>query len=240
MARERQGLQVRSLHAAREVIANADMLIKKSIWIFGGDGWAYDIGYGGLDHVLAQGRGRQRPGAGYRGLFQHRRTGVQGYSARGAVAKFAAAGKRTKKKDLGMMAMSYGYVYVAQVAMGADPAQLLKAHDRGGGVSRPVPHHRLRSLHQPRHQDESGAAGDPARRLPRATGRPIAINPTAEKKFTLDSKDPTASYQDFIRGENRYATLLRQFPDVAPTLFEESEEDAAARLENYKRLAEEE
>ena len=111
---------------AREVIENADLLTKKSVWIFGGDGWAYDIGYGGLDHVLAQG---QDVNVLVLDTEVYSNTGGQASksSPTGAVAKFAAAGKRTKKKDLGLMAMSYGYVYVAQVAMGADPAQLLKA-----------------------------------------------------------------------------------------------------------------
>ena len=111
---------------AKEVIANADLLTKKSIWIFGGDGWAYDIGYGGLDHVLAQG---EDVNVLVVDTEVYSNTGGQSSKSTptGSVAKFAAAGKRTKKKDLGMMAMSYGYVYVATVAMGADPAQLLKA-----------------------------------------------------------------------------------------------------------------
>ena len=222
---------------AREVIANADMLTKKSFWIFGGDGWAYDIGYGGLDHVLAQG---QDVNVLVLDTEVYSNTGGQASksSPHAAVAKFAAAGKRTKKKDLGMMAMSYGYVYVAQVAM-SDPAQVLKALTEAEAYHGPS----LIIAYAPciNHGIKMNQAQLEIRKAVAAGyWQTYRYNPTAEKKFTLDSKDPTASYQDFIRGENRYATLLRQFPDVAPTLFEESEEDAAARLENYKRLAEEE
>ncbi len=222
---------------AREVIANADMLTKKSFWIFGGDGWAYDIGYGGLDHVLAQG---QDVNVLVLDTEVYSNTGGQASksSPHAAVAKFAAAGKRTKKKDLGMMAMSYGYVYVAQVAM-SDPAQVLKAMTEAEAYHGPS----LIIAYAPciNHGIKMNQAQLEIRKAVAAGyWQTYRYNPTAEKKFTLDSKDPTASYQDFIRGENRYATLLRQFPDVAPTLFEESEEDAAARLENYKRLAEEE
>ena len=222
---------------AREVIANADLLTKKSFWIFGGDGWAYDIGYGGLDHVLAQG---QDVNVLVLDTEVYSNTGGQASksSPHAAVAKFAAAGKRTKKKDLGMMAMSYGYVYVAQVAM-SDPAQVLKALTEAEAYHGPS----LIIAYAPciNHGIKMNQAQLEIRKAVAAGyWQTYRYNPTAEKKFTLDSKDPTASYQDFIRGENRYATLLRQFPDVAPTLFEESEEDAAARLESYKRLAEEE
>ena len=137
-----------------------------------------------------------------------------------------------------MMAMSYGYVYVAQVAM-SDPAQVLKALTEAEAYHGPS----LIIAYAPciNHGIKMNQAQLEIRKAVAAGyWQTYRYNPTAEKKFTLDSKDPTASYQDFIRGENRYATLLRQFPDVAPTLFEESEEDAAARLENYKRLAEEE
>ena len=108
------------------LLSLADFLVRRSVWIVGGDGWAYDIDYGGLDHVLAIGKRRQYPGARHRGLFEHRRTGVEGDAA-GASAKFAAAGKTTPRKDLAMMAISYGNVYVAQIAMGANNEQALVA-----------------------------------------------------------------------------------------------------------------
>ena len=139
---------------APEILAKKDYLAKKSVWIFGGDGWAYDIGFGGVDHVLASGEDVN--------VFVfdtevYSNTGGQASKASniGQVAQFAAAGKEIKKKSLAEIAMTYGYVYVAQVAMGANPAQTLKAIARGRGLSRPVPHHRLRplrdALHQGRH-----------------------------------------------------------------------------------------
>ena len=164
---------------ARKVIENADLLTKQSIWVFGGDGWAYDIGYGGLDHVLAM---DEDVNVLVVDTEVYSNTGGQSSKATptGPIAKFAAAGKRTKKKDLGLMAMSYGYVYVAKVCMGADPAQLLKAVNeaeayhgpsliiayapckggqRGRGLPWSVPHHRLRPLHQPHHQHEPLSVG---------------------------------------------------------------------------------
>ena len=221
---------------AREVIANADLLTKKSVWIFGGDGWAYDIGYGGLDHVLAQG---EDVNILVLDTEVYSNTGGQASksSPTGAVAKFAAAGKRTKKKDLGMMAMSYGYVYVAQVAMGADPAQLLKAVTEAEAYHGPS----LIIAYAPciNHGIKMNQAQAEIKKAVEAGyWQTYRFNPEAEgNKLTLDSKDPTASYQDFIKGENRYASLLRQFPAAAGELFEQAEKDAAVRLESYKRLA---
>ncbi|MBQ8086878.1 MAG: pyruvate:ferredoxin (flavodoxin) oxidoreductase, partial [Clostridia bacterium] len=220
---------------ANKVVEDADLLTKKSFWIFGGDGWAYDIGYGGLDHVLAQG---QDVNVLVLDTEVYSNTGGQASksSPHAAVAKFAAAGKRTKKKDLGMMAMSYGYVYVAQVAM-SDPAQVLKAMTEAEAYHgpsliiayAPCINHGIKMNQAQLEIKKAVAAG---------YWQTYRYNPTLEegKKFTLDSKDPTASYQDFIKGENRYATLLRQFPDVAPELFTEAEQDAAQRLASYKRL----
>ena len=219
---------------ARKVIENADLLTKKSFWIFGGDGWAYDIGYGGLDHVLAQ---DQDVNVLVLDTEVYSNTGGQASksSPHAAVAKFAAAGKRTKKKDLGMMAMSYGYVYVAQVAM-SDPAQVLKAMTEAEAYHgpsliiayAPCINHGIKMNQAQLEIKKAVAAG---------YWQTYRYNPEAEKKFTLDSKDPTESYLDFIKGENRYASLLRQFPDVAPELFKDAQEDAAARLASYKRLA---
>ena len=221
---------------AREVIENADLLTKKSVWIFGGDGWAYDIGYGGLDHVLAQ---DQDVNVLVLDTEVYSNTGGQASksSPHAAVAKFAAAGKRTKKKDLGMMAMSYGYVYVAQVAM-SDPAQVLKAMTEAEAYDgpsliiayAPCINHGIKMDQAQAEIKKAVAAG---------YWQTYRFNPAAEgKKFTLDSKDPTEDYQAFIKGENRYASLLRQFPDIAPELFKLNQEDAAARLASYKKLAE--
>ena len=221
---------------ARKVIEDADLLTKKSFWIFGGDGWAYDIGYGGVDHVLAQ---NQDVNILVLDTEVYSNTGGQSSKSTptGSIAKFAAAGKRTKKKDLGMMAISYGYVYVAQVAM-SDPAQVLKAMTEAEAYDgpsliiayAPCINHGIKMDQAQAEIKKAVAAG---------YWQTYRFNPAAEgKKFTLDSKDPTEDYQAFIKGENRYASLLRQFPDVAPELFKLNQEDAAARLASYKKLAE--
>ncbi|MBR3503287.1 MAG: pyruvate:ferredoxin (flavodoxin) oxidoreductase [Clostridia bacterium] len=232
---ETEGCECDACRLAREVLANADLLTKKSIWIFGGDGWAYDIGYGGLDHVLAQG---EDVNVLVLDTEVYSNTGGQASksSPTGAVAKFAAAGKRTKKKDLGLMAMSYGYVYVAQVAMGADPAQLLKAVTEAEAYHGPS----LIIAYAPciNHGIKMNQAQAEIKKAVAAGYWPMyRYNPTLENPLTVDSKDPTASYQEFIRGENRYASLLRQFPDTAEKLFTKAEEDAAGRLAMYKKLA---
>ena len=220
---------------AYEVLENKDLLVKKSIWIFGGDGWAYDIGYGGLDHVLAQG---QDVNVLVLDTEVYSNTGGQASKSTptGSVAKFAAAGKRTRKKDLGLMAMSYGYVYVAQVAMGADMNQLLKAVTEAEAYKgpsliiayAPCINHGIKMNQAQAEIKKAVAAG---------YWTMYRYNPDLENPLTVDSKDPTASYQDFIKGENRYASLLRQFPDVAPSLFEHAEQEAARRLETYKKMA---
>ena len=218
----------------KAIYDDRDLLTKKSFWIFGGDGWAYDIGYGGLDHVLAQ---NEDVNVLVLDTEVYSNTGGQASksSPHAAVAKFAAAGKRTKKKDLGMMAISYGYVYVAQVAM-SDPTQVLKAMTEAEAYHgpsliiayAPCINHGIRM---------NQAQEEIARAVEAGYWQTYRFNPTAEKKFTLDSKPPKASYQDFIKGENRYASLLRQFPDVAPELFAEAQKDAEDRLASYERLA---
>ena len=218
---------------AKEVIANADLLTKKSIWIFGGDGWAYDIGYGGLDHVLAQ---NQDVNVLVLDTEVYSNTGGQASKSTptGSVAKFAAAGKRTKKKDLGLMAMSYGYVYVATVAMSANPAQLIKAMIEAEKYHGPS----LIIAYAPciNHGINMSMAQAEIRKAVAAGYWPLyRYNP--DTGLTIDSKDPTESYQDFIRGENRYQSLLKMFPAVASDLFEKNEEDAQARLAMYKKLA---
>ena len=220
---------------AKEVIASADLLTKKSIWIFGGDGWAYDIGYGGVDHVLAQ---NQDVNILVLDTEVYSNTGGQASKSTptGSVAKFAAAGKRTKKKDLGMMAMSYGYVYVATVAMSANPAQLIKAMIEAEKYHGPS----LIIAYAPciNHGINMSLAQAEIRKAVAAGYWPLyRFNPELDNPLTIDSKDPTESYQDFIRSETRYQTLLKMFPEAAEKLFAQNEEDAKARLANYKRMA---
>ncbi len=224
------------------VLENKDQLVKKSQWIFGGDGWAYDIGYGGLDHVLASGEDVNVL------VFDtevYSNTGGQSSKSTptGAVAQFAASGKRIKKKDLGMMAMSYGYVYVAQVAMGADKNQLVKAlveAEKYHGPSliiayAPCINHGLKG-------GMSGAQNEIKRAVEAGYWHMYRFNPElkAEGKnpFILDSKEPTASFRDFLLSEVRYSALQRTFPEIAEELFQKSEEDAKNRLESYKKMAE--
>ena len=224
------------------VLENKDQLVKKSQWIFGGDGWAYDIGYGGLDHVLASGEDVNVL------VFDtevYSNTGGQSSKATptGAVAQFAASGKRVKKKDLGMMAMSYGYVYVAQVAMGADKNQLVKAlveAEKYHGPSliiayAPCINHGLKG-------GMSGAQNEIKRAVEAGYWHMYRFNPElkAEGKnpFILDSKEPTASFRDFLLSEVRYSALQRTFPEIAEELFQKCEEDAKARLETYQKKAE--
>lgn len=224
------------------VLENKDQLAKKSQWIFGGDGWAYDIGYGGLDHVLASGEDVNVL------VFDtevYSNTGGQSSKATptGAVAQFAASGKRVKKKDLGMMAMSYGYVYVAQVAMGADKNQLVKAlveAEKYHGPSliiayAPCINHGLKG-------GMSGAQSEIKRAVDAGYWHMYRFNPElkAEGKnpFVLDSKEPTASFRDFLLSEVRYSALQRTFPEIAEELFQKCEEDAKARLESYQKRAE--
>ncbi len=224
---------------AREVIENADLLVKKSIWIFGGDGWAYDIGYGGLDHVLAQ---DEDVNVLVLDTEVYSNTGGQSSKSTptGAVAKFAAAGKRTRKKDLGMMAMSYGYVYVAQVAMGANPAQLLKAISEAEAYKGPS----LIIAYAPciNHGINMGKSqAEEKRAVDAGYWQLYRFNPDlaeqGQNPFTLDSKEPTADYEEFIKSETRYTSLAKQFPEIAESLFQKAQADAKARLESYKRLA---
>ena len=219
----------------KEIIADKDCLAKKSIWIFGGDGWAYDIGYGGLDHVLASG---EDVNVLVLDTEVYSNTGGQASKATniGAVAKFASAGKRIKKKDLGMIAKSYGYVYVAQCAMGSNPAQLLKALTEAEAYHGPsliicyapcINH----GINMTKSQLEEKAAVDCG------YWQLYRYNPDGDK-FTLDSKEPTGDYQAFLAGETRYASLVKtQGADVANELFKQTEESAKARLEGYKKLA---
>ncbi len=220
---------------------NKDFLVKKSIWAIGGDGWAYDIGYGGLDHVLASGENINIL------VFDtevYSNTGGQASKATpaAAVAKFAASGKRIKKKDLGMMAMSYGYVYVAQVGMGADKSQLIKAVTEAEAYDgpsliiaySPCINHGLKKGMGKSQENIKDAVESGYWHLYR-------YNPDLKKSgknpFILDSKEPTQSFRDFIMGQVRYSSLSREFPEVADKLFAMTEEDAQDRYNCYKNLA---
>ncbi|MDO5112030.1 MAG: pyruvate:ferredoxin (flavodoxin) oxidoreductase [Clostridia bacterium] len=224
-----------------QILEMKDMMVKKSQWIFGGDGWAYDIGYGGLDHVLAMNRDVNVL---VMDTEVYSNTGGQSSKATptGAVAKFAAAGKTTKKKDLGMMAMSYGYVYVAKVCMGADKNQLLKAileAEAYDGPSliiayAPCINHGINMGHSQLEEKKAVEAG---------YWQLYRYNPTLEAEgknpFTLDSKPATASFEDFIMGEVRYSSLKKVFPDIADKLFAKAAEESKEKYEEYKKLAEE-
>jgi pyruvate-ferredoxin/flavodoxin oxidoreductase len=224
-----------------EISELKDYLIKKSMWIFGGDGWAYDIGYGGLDHVLAAG---EDVNVIVYDTEVYSNTGGQASksSPRSAVAKFAASGKKTKKKDLGMMAISYGYVYVAQVAMGADKGQYLKAlmeAEAYNGPSliiaySPCINHGIKAGMGKTQEQQKKAVEAGYWHLYRYN--PL-LKAEGKNPFQLDSKEPTASFQDFLMGEVRYASLLQLFPDVAKELFVKSEEDSKDRYLSYKKLA---
>ena len=218
-----------------------DYLVKRSQWILGGDGWAYDIGYGGVDHVLASGENVNVL------VFDtevYSNTGGQSSKATplAAMAKFAAAGKRSRKKDLGMMAMSYGNVYVAQVAIGADYNQFVKAiveAEAYDGPSliicyAPCINHGLKCGMGKTVQNEADAVKCGYWHLYRHNPE---LKAQGKNPFTLDSKEPTESFRDFIMGQVRYASIAKQFPEQAEELFAMAEESAKDRLESYKRLA---
>ena len=222
-----------------EIKANADCLVKKSIWIFGGDGWAYDIGYGGVDHVLAMG---EDVNILVLDTEVYSNTGGQASKSTptGSIAKFAASGKKTKKKDLGMMAMSYGYVYVAQVNMGSNPEQVVKAMKEAEAYNGPS----LIIAYAPciNHGiNMSNSIAEMKKAVDCGYWQTYRYNPELAEKgenpFTLDSKDPTEDYKAFLVGETRYASLKKLFPAQAEKLFEINEKEAAERRERYKALA---
>ena len=228
---------------ADKVLANKDFLVKRSVWCLGGDGWSYDIGYGGLDHALASGEDINVL------VFDtevYSNTGGQSSKATptAAVAKFAASGKRTKKKDLGMMAKSYGYVYVAQVAMGADKNQFMKAVTEAEAYHGPS----LIICYAPciNHGMKAGmgkAQASEKQAVECGYWSLYRYNPDVEAEgkngFTLDSKkEPNGQFRDFIMGQVRYNSLLKEFPDIAEDLFAKTEKDAMDRWEGYKKLAE--
>ncbi len=228
--------------AAKVLTDNKDQLTKKSVWIFGGDGWAYDIGYGGLDHVIASGTNVNIM------VFDteiYSNTGGQASKSTptGAVAQFAAAGKQTKKKDLGRMAMTYGNVYVAQVAMGANPAQFLKALTEAEAYDGPS----ILICYAPciSHGMRCGMANvqsEIKRAVEVGYWHLYRHNPDLKKQgknpFVLDSKEPKGDFREFLRGEVRFSALERTFPEAAEALFERTEAEAKERYETYKALAE--
>lgn len=224
----------------QEILDKKQYLVKRSQWIFGGDGWAYDIGFGGLDHVLASGEDVNVL------VFDtevYSNTGGQSSKSThvAAVAQFAASGKRTKKKDLGMMAMSYGYVYVAQVSMGADKNQLMKAITEAEAYPGPS----LIIAYAPciNHGIKGGMgnAQEEARRAVACGYWDLyrynpALKAEGKNPFSLDSKEPTESFRDFLMNEVRYASLKKAAPEMAEELFAKTEADAQERRKTYIRL----
>jgi len=225
----------------KEIAENKDYLVKQSQWIIGGDGWAYDIGFGGLDHVLAS-------GADVNVLVLdtevYSNTGGQSSKATptAAVAKFAARGKKVRKKDLGLMAMSYGYVYVAQIAMGANMNQAIRAITEAESYNGPS----LIIAYSPciNHGIKTGMGTSmlqEKRAVESGYWHLYRYNPMLKAQgknpFILDSKEPTESFRDFILSEIRYSSLMNVFPEIAEELFSEAEKNARERYEIYKRLA---
>ncbi|MBU1013679.1 MAG: pyruvate:ferredoxin (flavodoxin) oxidoreductase [Bacteroidetes bacterium] len=236
-------LEKESAPIAKEILALKQYLAKKSMWIFGGDGWAYDIGYGGLDHVLASG---EDVNVLVMDTEVYSNTGGQASKATpvGAVAKFATSGMKTRKKDLGLMAMTYGYVYIAQVAMGSSQAQFFKALKEAEAYPGPsliiayspcINHGLLAGMGKT--QEESNLA------VESGYWHLYRYNPQVEAEgknpFVLDSKEPDWSkFQGFLNGEVRYTSLKKSFPGEAATLDKIAEDNAKWRYNNYKRLAE--
>ena len=224
----------------KEIADRKDFLIKKSNWAFGGDGWGYDIGYGGLDHVLASGEDINIL---VLDTEVYSNTGGQSSKATpaAAVAKFAASGKKTKKKDLGAMAMTYGYIYVAQVALGSDPTQCLRAFKEAEAYPGPsliiayasCINHGINMTKSQIEMDKAVKAG---------YWHLYRFNPLLKKEgknpFILDSKEPNMDlFRDFIMGEVRYSSLNKLYPENAKLLFAKTEQDAIERYEYYKKLA---
>lgn len=236
-------LQKENSEIAKKILNDKEFFVKRSQWIFGGDGWAYDIGYGGLDHVLASGENVNVL------VFDtevYSNTGGQSSKSTptAAVAKFAASGKRTKKKDLGAIAMTYGYIYVAQVAMGADKNQTIKAITEAESYDgpslviayAPCIAHGIK-IGMSNSQEEERRAVDCGywtlyRYNPELLGK--------KNPFSLDYKEPKANFRDFLMGEVRYASLAQTFPETAEKLFKKTEEDALERYNKYKKFASEE
>jgi pyruvate-ferredoxin/flavodoxin oxidoreductase len=237
-----EGLDTNQNKIIKEIYEKKDYLIKRSHWIIGGDGCAYDIGYGGVDQVLAMG---DDVNILVMDTEIYSNTGGQSSKATqtAAVAKFAAAGKKTRKKDLGMMAISYGYVYVTQISMGANMNHTIKAITEAENYKGPS----LIIAYSPciSHGIKSGmgtSMAEEKKAVESGYWHLYRYNPIlkAEGKnpFTLDSKEPTKPYRDFINGEIRYSQLMNVFPDIADEMFNISEKYAKERYEIYRKFAE--
>jgi len=222
-----------------DILDKSDYLTKKSVWVFGGDGWAYDIGYGGLDHVIAMGHD-----VNILVLDTEVYSNTGGQSSKstptGAVAKFAASGKPTRKKDLGAMAMTYGYVYVASVAMGANKNQLMKALVEAESYPGPS----LIIAYSPciNHGINMSFSQEEAKKAVETGYWSLyRYNPLLKEEgknpFILDSKEPKGDFKEFLMGEVRYSSLTRTFPENAETLFQKAEEDMKERYGTYKHMA---
>ncbi len=231
-----------TLELLGEVEAKKDCLIKKSVWIVGGDGWAYDIGYNGVDHVLASG---EDVNILVLDTEVYSNTGGQASKSTptGAIAKFAATGKRTKKKDLALLAMDYGYVYVAQVSMGADMNQVVKAFAEAEAYHGPS----IIIAYAPCiNHGIKGGMDNSQMEMKKAVEcgywQLFRFNPdnvgTATNPLAIDSKEPTGDYQAFLMNENRYASLAKMNPDAAKALFAKNEEDATNKRAFYRKKAE--
>ena len=223
-----------------DLLSKKEYLAKKSMWIFGGDGWAYDIGYGGLDHVIAS---KQDVNIFVFDTEVYSNTGGQASKASniGQVAQFAAAGKEVKKKSLAEIAMQYGYVYVAQVAMGANPAQTIKAITEAEAYHGPS----LIIGYSPCEMHSiKGGMMNCQKEMKKAVDcgywNLFRFNPAAPagQRFSMDSKAPAGGYQEFLMNEARYSRLTREFPERATVLFERNEEEAKARYEHLLKLIE--
>ena len=231
-----EALEKNGSAAAKAILEKKEYLGKKSVWIFGGDGWAYDIGYGGLDHVIAS---KKDVNIFVFDTEVYSNTGGQASKASniGQVAQFAAAGKEVKKKSLSEIAMQYGYVYVAQVAMGANPAQTIKAITEAEAYHGPslIIGYAPCEMHSIK-----GGMMNCQKEMKKAVDcgywNLFRYNPDAEKKFSLDSKAPAGGYQEFLMNEARYSRLTREFPSRADVLFKLNEEEAKARYEHLTKL----
>ena len=221
----------------QRIMAGKDFLNKKSCWIFGGDGWAYDIGFGGLDHVLAQ---DEDVNVFVFNTEVYSNTGGQASKASniGQVAQFAAAGKELKSKSLAEIAMSYGYIYVAQVAMGANPAQTIKAIREAEAYPGPslIIGYAPCEMHSIKKGGMTNCQGEMKRAVDCGYWNLFRYDPSAEKPFALDSKEPADGYRDFLMNEARYARLTNEFPDRAEELFAKSEANAKKRYEHLLKL----
>ena len=231
----------RAADLQKEILAHKEHIIKKTIWMYGGDGWAYDIGYGGLGHVLAM---NANVNIMLVDTEVYSNTGGQSSKATpiGAVAQFAASGRKFNKKDLGRLLMTYGHIYIAQVALGADPNQLIKASKVAEAYNGPS----IIIAYAPCiNHGIKGGMGNAQHEMKRAVDcgywHLYRYNPLLKEEgknpFILDSKEPQQSFREYLMGETRYAALTRTFPDIAEELFAKAEEFAKKKYETYKELA---